>query len=172
MKRLLFLLLPILLLTACQPARNSTLELARSTENSVEVIIALTRADDGQVLLSATFTPTGNGLHLYSKDIPRKGIEGLGRPALLELPAGSTITVNGGLIESASAQSPLSGPQDLRIYPAGAITLNLPIILPAGTNWLDEQVVVTYMACTEYSCRPPVEGKVIPIRIPEAGIFN
>ena len=166
------LLLFLSLLTACQPAPRAALELARSTENSVEVIVAITRAADGQVFLSATFTPAGNGLHLYSKDIPRSGISGLGRPVLLEIPDGSIIQPNGGLIESAPAQNPLSGPQELLIYPAGAITLRLPILLPPGTGWFDDQVIVTYMACTEYNCRPPVEGKVIPIRVPQNEALN
>jgi hypothetical protein len=159
-------------MTACQPAQNKTLELARSTENAVEVIIALTRADDGQTYLTATFVPVEKKLHLYSKDIPKSGIQGLGRPALLEIPNGSAITVSGKLQESAAAQNLSSGPQGLMIYPEGAVTLSLPIILPTGAEWLDDQVIVTYMACTDYNCRPPVEDKVIPIRIPENEAFN
>ncbi|MDD2920646.1 MAG: hypothetical protein PHQ36_00005, partial [Anaerolineales bacterium] len=129
-------------------------------------------AEDGQVFLSATFTPVEASLHLYSKEIPRSGVDGLGRPALLELAQDSTIKANGPLIESAPAQSLLSGPQDLRVYPAGAVTLSLPVILPAGKNWINEKVIITYMACTDYGCRPPVEGKIIPIRIPENEAFN
>ncbi len=165
-------ILALILLTACQPTQNQTLELARSKENSVEVVIALTRADDGQVFLSATFTPVEKSLHLYGKGIPKNGVDGLGRPALLELAPDSAIKANGQLIESAPAQSPLSGPQDLLIYPAGAVTLTLPITLPAGKNWISDQVVITYMACTDYGCRPPVEAKIIPIQIPENEAFN
>lgn len=173
MKHIRSLILPFLfLLTACRPAQNPPLELARSTENSVEVTIMLIRDEDGQVFISATFTPVENKLHLYSKDIPQSGIDGLGRPALLEIPKDSAIKADGELIESAPAQSPLSGPQDLLIYPAGAITLRLPIILPAGKGWFNDRVIVTYMACTEYNCRPPVEGKIIPIHIPENEMFN
>jgi hypothetical protein len=161
-----------LLLTACQPAQSPPLELARFTENSVEVTVTLARAEDGQVFLSATFKPVEGNLHLYSKEVPRSGVDGLGRPALIELAQDSAIKANGQLIESAPAQIPLSGPQNLRVYPAGAITLSLPVILPVGKNWLDEKVIVTYMACTDYSCRPPVEGKVIQIQIPENEAFN
>lgn len=161
----------LFLLSACQPAQNSTLELARATENSVEVIISLTRAADGQVYLAATFAPVEKELHLYAKDTPKNGIDGIGRPSLLEIPFGSAIMVNGDLSENISAQG-LSEMPDLAIYPAGAVTLRLPIILPAGSGWLDEQVSVTYMACTAYSCRPPVENKMIPIRIPENEAFS
>jgi hypothetical protein len=169
-RSLIFLFL--ILLTACQPAQRPTFELARSTENSVEVIIAITRANDGQVYLTATFTPVENKLHLYSKDVPKNGISGLGRPALLELAKDSGLKANGELIESAPAQNPLSGPQELFIYPAGAVTLSLPVILPEGKNWFNDEVVVTYMACTEYNCRPPVEGKIIPVQIPQNEALN
>jgi len=170
--RYIIFIFALILITACQPAQKAPLELARSTENSVEVTITLTRAEDGQVYLSATFTPVESKLHLYSKDIPKSGVDGLGRPALLELAPNSTLKASGQLKESAPAQSLQSGPQGLLVYPTGAVTLSLPVILPAGTNWLDDQVIVTYMACTEFNCRPPVEGKVIPIQIPENEAFN
>lgn len=166
------ILLFLFLLTACQPKQKPALELARSAENSVEVTITLARAEDGQVYLSATFAPVEKSLHLYSKETPKNGVDGLGRPALLELAQGSAIQANGKLIESAPAQIPFSGPQDLLIYPAGAVTLSLPITLPAGKDWFNDQVIITYMACTEYTCRAPVEGKVIPIQIPENEAFN
>ena len=164
--------LTLLLTSACRPEQKPAIELARSTENSVEVTVSLTRAEDGQVYLSATFAPVEKSLHLYSKETPKNGVEGLGRPALLELAQDSAIKATGKLTESAAAEIPFSGPQDLLIYPAGAVTLSLPIILPTGKDWLNDQVIVTYMACTEYTCRAPVEGKIIPIQIPENEAFN
>jgi hypothetical protein len=169
--KFLFSLLVLTLFTACQSKQAAKLELARSTESAVEVVITLTRVK-GQVYLSATFTPTENKLHLYSKDIPKDGVGGLGRPALLELASGSSIKANGNLTESATAQILQTGTQELPVYPAGAVTLSLPVTLPAGKDWVNEQVIVTYMACTDYSCRAPVENKVIPIRIPQNEAFN
>lgn len=163
----LLLLFLLLLLTACQPAQNQTLELTRSTESFVEVVITLTRAAEGQAYLSATFTPTESKLHLYSKDIPLGGVDGLGRPALLELPKDSLIQINGELTESVPSQSLLADEPDLLMYPEGSITLTLPVTLPPGKDWFDDRVIVTYMACSGYNCRPPVEGKVIPIHIPQ-----
>lgn len=154
------------MLSACQPAQPISIELARSTESDVEVVVTLTRTDE-QTYLAATFTPTEDKLHLYSKDIPRSGVDGIGRPALIELAPESSIKASGELIESAPAHSLQDGLSDLPIYPAGAITLKLPVTLPAGKNWVNEQVIVTYMACTGYSCRAPVENKVIPIFIPQ-----
>jgi hypothetical protein len=167
MKHIKFLFpLLLFLFAACQPAQNQPLELARSTENFVEVVITLTRTDE-QAYLSATFAPTEGKLHLYSKDLPRQGVDGLGRPALLELPADSILKASGELTASAAPQSLLADAPDLLMYPEGAITLTLPVILPEGTEWFDDHVLVTYMVCSGYNCRPPVEGKSISIRIPQ-----
>jgi len=157
---------------ACQPAPALPIKLATSKENFVEVVIALTRKDNLQFFLSATFTPLENDLHLYSKEIPKNGTNGLGRPALLELAEDSAIKTNGKLIESVAPQMPFSGPQELLVYPAGAITLSLPVILPLGKKWVNDQVFVTYMTCSAFSCRAPVEKKAIPIQIPTNEIFN
>jgi hypothetical protein len=159
-------------LVACQPTLKLPLKLATSTENFVDVTVTLVRENGNQFFLSATFTPLESDLHLYSKEIPKRGVNGLGRPTLLELAKNSAIKANGELIENAAPQTPFSGPQEMLVYPAGAITLNLPVILPAGKNWLNEQVVVTYMACSGQSCRAPVEGKIISIQIPEKDVFN
>jgi hypothetical protein len=157
-------------LTACQPvsaiARGGTLELARIAENYVEVSIALRRGENDAYTLEATFTPLEAGLHLYSKDIPATGVDGLGRPTLLALPADSALTQIAGTIESQPSQDPLEGPTELRVYPEGPVTLSVPVLLPEGQNWLDQKVFVTYMACNELGCRAPVENKPIAIRIP------
>jgi hypothetical protein len=173
---ILFFLLALIGSASCRPAfvlePGKTIQLATSTENYVDVTIALERGNNDQFFLSATFTPLNPSLHLYSKEIPRKGVEGLGRPALLELVQGSSIKASGELIESISSQLPLSGPQELLIYPAGAITLSLPILLPEGKGWFSEHVIVTYMACNDEGCRPPVEGKTIAIQIPGNDTLN
>ena len=61
-----------------------SLALASFTENYVSVSIQLEGNDKGEYFLSATFMPP-EGYHLYSKDIPITGVDGLGRPTLLEL---------------------------------------------------------------------------------------
>ena len=76
--------------------------------------------------------------HLYSKDLPITGIDGVGRPTLLELSFESQIKPVGELIESAPSQEPETEPKALRVYPVGAVTLSLPIELPPGTNWVGE----------------------------------
>jgi hypothetical protein len=172
----LFFLLALIGSTSCQPVSilepGQTLELATSTENKVEVNISLTRNEDGQFILSATFTPQLLSLHLYSKEIPRNGVEGLGRPTLLELAEGSALKANGELIESVAASQPPLNPGELLLYPAGPVTLSLPVLLPDGNNWVNDKVIVTYMACDGKGCRAPIQQKPIAIKIPSMGLFQ
>jgi len=173
MKRFQFaLILFALTLNACQPAPFSPLELTRFEENAVRVILVLTRDENQQPLISATLAPTEASLHLYSKDIPRGGVDGLGRPALLELAPNSRLRARGALQESAAANAAFADIPDLRIYPPGAVTLSLPVELPPGNEWSEENLLITYMACTEYLCREPVEGKVVSVRVPQAENFK
>jgi hypothetical protein len=116
-------------------------------------------------VLSATFTPP-QGYHLYSKDIPITGIGGVGRPTLLELTSNSAVKATGTLMESMKAQTPDFEPKELLVYPAGAVTLNLPVELPPGNGWSEDELQVTYMACSASLCKPPVVGRMISVRIP------
>jgi hypothetical protein len=167
--RILAVSILLLSLVACaSPSRSaseSPILLASFTENFVDVEINLESGKNGEYFLSATFTPP-EGYHLYSKDIPTTGVDGLGRPTLLELVEDSQLTAVGGLIESARAEEPDFEPRKLWVYPSGEVSLSLPVELPAGNKWVDDLVKVTYMACSESICKPPVEGKVVSIRIP------
>ncbi len=160
--------LPCLLLVACGLGSKSQLTspylLATWMENKVNGEIRLTWDDRGQVLLEAVFTPD-RGCHLYGKDIPPAGVDGLGRPTLLEISPDSLIMPAGELIASEPAILDEEIP-GLLIYPVGRVTLTLPIILPEGKGWFDDLVAVTYMACKNGTCYPPVEGKIIPVSVP------
>ncbi len=163
-----------LMLLALLPACGGTgqpgpLALASATQNHVTVTIALERDAAGTAWLAATFTPDDPSFHLYSQDLPRQGIDGLGRPTLVELPAGARLQAAGGL--RASVQT-VPGVEGLPVYPAGPVTLRLPVRLPAGKGWFDEQASVTYMACSDNACLPPVENKLIAIRIPGEEDFH
>lgn len=157
----------LLMLSACTSQKNVSmpLSLAEFTENDVEVSIHLDRNTQGTYLLSATFTPP-DGNYMYSKDIPITGVDGLGRPTLLELTADSQMNSLGGLIESVPAEVPDFEPKELLIYPHGAVTLSLPVELPAGNEWVEDVIKVTYMSCSETGCKPPVVGKLISVRVP------
>jgi hypothetical protein len=44
--------------------------------------------------------------------------------------------------------------------------LSLPVELPPGADWIEDEIAITYMACSASQCKPPVVGKTIPVRIP------
>src|SRR5438477_5209006 len=73
----------------------SVTELASFTEHGVSVRIVLEKSVSGQMQLSSTFTPTNHDFHLYSKDLPRDGLQGMGRPTLLEIASGDGIRATG-----------------------------------------------------------------------------
>ena len=173
-RRFNVMLSTMLLLAAsvsCTQAPSKPIALASFTKNYVDVSISLRRDANGVVLLSATFTPS-EGHHLYSKDIPLNGLEGLGRPTLLELTEESQMTALGELIESTKVQEPDFEPKELLVYPAGPVTLSLPVELPPGNGWIDDQVRITFMACSAYQCKPPVEGKIVQVHIPGVEMFD
>jgi hypothetical protein len=159
---------------SCQNGSRTgqTFQLANTTENKVQVTITLSKVENGQAMLSATFTPQTPSLHLYSTKIPRDGVEGLGRPTLLELAERSALKANGELIESVASQPPPFDPRELLVYPAGPVTLSQPVLLPDGNEWVNDVVLVTYMACDEQGCRAPVEQKPIIIKIPGKELFQ
>ena len=55
-------------------------QLAEFTENSVRVTLSLESDQQRHPILRATFAPTEAGLHLYGKDLPEAGIQGIGVP--------------------------------------------------------------------------------------------
>lgn len=160
-----FAVLFLLLCSACTRSRSYPLELATFSKNSVIVLIDLEKGEDEKHFFSATFTPEP-GFHLYSKDLPITGVDGLGRPTLLEAGVESHYQVTGELIETVPAEIPEFEPKDLWVYPSGAITLRLPIELPPGNGWTEDTVRITYMACSDRGCKAPVIGQEIAIRIP------
>jgi hypothetical protein len=155
---------------SCTFTPVETISLASFTENYVEVSVYLECNAQGNCLLSTTFTPP-EGFHLYSKDIPISGIDGLGRPTLVELTGNGQIKAVGEWTESVQAQEPEFEPKELLVYPLGPVTLSLPIELPSGNGWIEAELEVTYMACSANQCKPPVLGKRVLVRIPSVDIF-
>jgi len=167
-------LIAILLLTACgsRPVLKpgSPLKLTSFTDNSVTVSLTLEVDSAGQAFLAATFTPSDPTFHLYSIEIPRDGVNGLGRPTLVEPAPDAKMQAAGPLTASAEAKD--ADIDGLPIYPAGPVTLRLPVSLPAGSGWFEDNVSVTYMACGSGVCMPPVIGKIVPVRIPGADAIS
>lgn len=162
---LLWTILLSVALVSCTPAPRETIPLASFTESYVEVSIYLELDPEGKYMLAATFKPP-DGYHLYSKDIPLEGVNGLGRPTLLELSPDSHTKTTGALLENLEAEMPDFEPRELLVYPDGAVTLSLPVELPSGSGWVEDEVQVTYMACSASQCKPPVVRKNVLVPIP------
>jgi hypothetical protein len=90
----------------------------------------------------------------------------------LELAEGSSIKSNGAIAESVAASQPPLDPTGLLIYPAGPVTLSQPVLLPNENKWINDVVLITYMACDEQGCRAPVQQKPIIVKIPGKGLFQ
>jgi hypothetical protein len=158
----------ILLLSSChladQAGFDNPLHLGSFSKSRVSVEIFLVVDEDEHAWLEASFTPEGD-CHLYGKDIPLNGVDGVGRPTLLEVVPGGQLAAEGGLSESPAAYQE-DGPDGLLVYPPGKVTLRLPVRLPDGEGWFDEQVSITYMACREGTCFTPVVHETLSVSIP------
>jgi hypothetical protein len=58
------------------------------------------------------------------------------------------------------------------VYPEGPVTLTLPVSLPRENGWVNDEVSLTYTACSMISCKDPTIGKVIPVTVPGAFAFS
>lgn len=145
-----------------------------ATENDVEVKIYVTKSSSGQLSLSSTFTPTRPQFSLYSKDLPRDGLNGMGRPTLLEIVDSDSIKSMGPLEADRPAQNvyvkalKLSFP----VYPVGPVTLSLPFESIDSGNDVSMEIALTYMACSEKTCLPPVMNKHVLIHVPASFFDN
>ncbi len=140
--------------------------LATFTEKGVTVEVVVEKDQTGQTWLAGTFTPTQPRFHLYSMDLPRKGSGGVGRPTLLEVIAPPDLRPIGPL----QADQPV---QDLYfdvlqrsfpVYPDGAVTVRLPIEKPDRPA-ITIELAITYMACSDTTCLPPVENKPVSVTL-------
>jgi Disulphide bond corrector protein DsbC len=139
------------------------------TENGVRVDLALEQDADGAAILTGTYTPLDAHVHVYSKDLPRNGINGAGRPTLLELPKQPQVQSIGPL----TANQPVILDRfttlntAFPVYPDGSVTVRLPIALAAGGEAAPITVRITYMACSSTGfCLPPVENEPLTLTLP------
>lgn len=148
--------------------KKQWVELSSFTERGVHVTLALDRDSSGQVWLAGRFTPATVDTHLYGKDLPAKGINGLGRPTRLEVSAASGWEVRGDLV--ADRPIVLDHIEELNttlpIYPAGPVTLSVPVRLPARGAAIRREISVSYMACSDRGCLPPVIDKRVSVVLP------
>ena len=95
--------------------------------------------------------------HLYSKDLPRDGVNGLGRPTRIDIINGLVAT--GDLVADQPTLTLKMESLDVSfpVYPDGAVTLRLPIKNNGTVN-------ISYMTCSETRCMPPYE-KTVEVRL-------
>ena len=140
-------------------------ERARLTEfvsNGVRVVVFMESDSKGQPLLRATFTPTAQGFHVYSKDLDPKSTSGVGMATRLELLPHPSIRAVGQLF----ADRALESHQGLDIYPDGPVNLRLPIQFVGADTNLAAQVAVSFMACKKDGlCLRPVERQILDVQI-------
>jgi hypothetical protein len=134
-------------------------------DSGVHVEITYSGGSRGEVV--AVFHPLDAGFHVYGPELPRDGIDGAGRPTLLELPPASAWSPTGPLAAEPprTLQSLPSFDQPFPVFPDGPATLRLPVGLdasaPPGTDLV---VSVTYMACSSSGlCLAPVIGRQITV---------
>ncbi|MGW5848781.1 hypothetical protein ACWFQ8_12660 [Streptomyces sp. NPDC055254] len=157
-------------LAACgpQPAGKGTAApTTRFSENGVTVTLTVSDWRAGKGTLTAVLTPDEEGFHLYSKDLPPTGIEGVGRPTTMAVTG--ALRADGRLAASAEVRT-ISVPgveTPVPVYPDGPVTATLPV--SADGNG-EATVLLGYASCsTEEGCTIPVSDRPVRLRITEDG---
>jgi len=141
--------------------------LASVTEHGARVDFTLDRGSNGRLWLAARFSPLESDAHVYSKDLPPKGIDGMGRPTrfdLMELAgvsATGAVTADRVVIDDRIDVLNLTFP----IYPDGPVTMRHPIALAAGSGPARVEAAVGYLVCGRKGCLAPVEGKRVTLTL-------
>ena len=131
---------------------------AEFTDGGVHVALSLGTGE--RPSLVARFRPLRAGFHLYSAHLPVGGVQGLGQRTSVQ-PAGA-LRAAGPMRMSAPVHDLLIRPLHLTlpVYPDGPVTARLPI-RRAGTG--PSQVSVSYAACSDRVCYPPVKNHVVDL---------
>jgi hypothetical protein len=142
--------------------------LAQVVEGEVRVDIFIQRVPSGEPRLGATFTALRARFHLYGMDLPKDGVRGLGRPTLLQIVSPSAVEPAGPVVASRPTTGLLmrSLGITLPVYPTGSVTLSLPVRATPEREGGSTEVSITYMACSERTCLPPVVDKRLTVRVP------
>ena len=132
--------------------------LASFSQSGVQVDVGLVAQKDGDFVLLARYTPLQANFHVYSKDLPANGLDGMGRPTRLEPISGLQITGNLNADATVIDQHISGLTEVFPVYPDGPVTLSLPVKFNAPSA----VVKVSYMACSsDFGCLPPTENTVI-----------
>jgi hypothetical protein len=133
--------------------------------------------------LVVTFTPLQSGFHLYTLNLPAKGLDGVGRPTLVEV--GGALQAAGlpATAEPTNLESIVGAAQPMPVYPAGAVTVWLPVSVlsrsgstGSGSTGVEAaragasgHVWIGYAACSGQLCLAPVTRHLVEVQIPSLG---
>ncbi|MEM7336869.1 MAG: hypothetical protein AAF490_32650 [Chloroflexota bacterium] len=143
------------------PFVPATYELGTFSKNSVDVTISLAVTAVDQATLISHFAPDEPELHLYSKDLPPSGIQGVGRPTLLLVESGA-LTISGETSADVATTDHYFPTFDepFALYPDGPVTLSVPVAIGDGTP--ETTLNLVYMACSSSGgCKAPVNTTVV-----------
>lgn len=154
--------------SAIHPEKSGRLTVWTSRENDVDVRIDIIKHPSGETHLSGTFAPTRPQFYLYSKELPEEGLNGLGRPTLLKVTESDSLKVTGPLTADKPVQNIYVNALDMSfpVYPVGPVTLSLPFEFTGNGSEVSMEIRITYMACSDQTCLPPVINKHISIQVP------
>jgi hypothetical protein len=130
----------------------------RDSGVQVEARITASTATTGNLVVTLTPDP---GFHVYSLDLPDRGISGLGRPTRVRTVNGLTAT---GRTAADRQLIQLRMPEldvVLPVYPEGPLQVTVPVKLIPGAR---REIAVSYAACSAQICRSPVADH--PLELP------
>lgn len=129
--------------------------------------VAISISAEAPATLRVRFTPVRGDepVHLYDTALPKTGLQGVGRPTLVELVPGQLVAAAGPAV---AVQEPGPERAGLRAYPPGPVDLRLPLRVleaPSGDS-VEVEVLLTYMACGETFCQRPVTDRRVTVSLP------
>lgn len=134
----------------------------------VKVKIQSAWTNDGSLVVRAKFIPDDPGFHLYSAELPRSGVNGVGRPTLLEVSAPEELLEIGKLVSNKESLQKLDQTLNLvyQVYDDGPVTLYLPLRFKEAPAFdFSLPVKLTYMSCGEKTCNVPIESAEETLKI-------
>ena len=142
-------------------------DLGTFVERGVRVALRLERDRSGGRWLAGEFSPIAAETHLYAVDLPEAGVAGLGRPTRLTIAPGSALRAIGPVVvDRPVVADRIEGlGVTLAIYPAGKVTLRVPVARVQGAKSGAADVRVSYMACGPRGCLPPVIDRRVAVNV-------
>ncbi|MDQ2758145.1 MAG: hypothetical protein M3Y71_16590 [Actinomycetota bacterium] len=120
-------------------------------------------ADTPEPVLSVEFAPVRPGFHLYSVDLPKTGVDGIGRPTRVEV-GGALTAVGRSTADLAVVPLRLEGvATSLPVYPDGPVTVRQAVRVGSPGNG---DVFVSYAACSRTTCLEPISRQRVDVALP------